>query len=79
MAEKYNASLDLENLTIIDNRHIWLWHMTSENGVLDHWLLQWEESSKEITDKLFYANEAKEAYHAYVMKTQEIAYESVKK
>jgi hypothetical protein len=79
MAEKYNASLDLENLTIINNRHIWLWHITSENGVLDHWLLQWEEPSKEIIDKLFYANEAKLAYHTYVMKTQEIAYESVKK
>lgn len=78
MTEKYNASLDLENLTIINDRHIWLWHITSENGVLDHWLLQWEKPSKEIIDKLFYANEAKEAYHAYVMKTQEIAYESAK-
>lgn len=78
MAEKYNAALDLENLTIIDNKHIWLWHITSENGVLDHWLLQWEKDSMEIIDKMFYAYESEKAYKAYLDKVQEIARESVK-
>lgn len=78
MAEKYNASLDLENLTIINKRHIWLWHITSENGVLDHWLLQWEKDSMEIIDKMFYRYEPEKAYKAYLDKVQEIARESVK-
>ena len=77
MEDKYNASLDLENLTILNGRHIWLWHITSENGVLDHWLLQWEKPTMEIMDRMFLRTESDKAYKAYLKKVQEIARESV--
>lgn len=77
MEDKYNASLDLENLTILNGRHIWLWHITSENGVLDHWLLQWEKPTMEIIDKMFLRPEGDKAYKAYLKKVQEIARESI--
>ena len=77
MEDKYNASLDLENLTILNGRHIWLWHITSENGVLDHWLLQWEKPTMEIIDRMFLRTEGDKAYKAYLKKVQEIARESI--
>lgn len=76
MEKHFNASLNLENLTILNGRHIWLWHITSENGVLDHWLLQYEKPTMEIIDKMYGANENKKAYNAYLKKVQEIAKET---
>lgn len=38
---------------VIGKRHVWLWHITSDNGVVEMYLLQYEHKDMEISDELY--------------------------
>lgn len=72
---KYPATLRLEEEIAINNRHVWLWKIESENGVVNAWLLQWEEKSMEIIDRYFINRDEEKANKAFNRKIKEIVSE----
>lgn len=71
----YPATLTLEQKAAIDKRHVWLWKIESENGVVNAWLLQWEEEGMEIIDKYFLNKDEGKAFRAFNRKIKEIIME----
>ena len=72
MKKEYPATLRMEKEVIINNRHVWLWYISSENDVVHAWLLQWEEESMEVLDKYYTCKENEKAIRAFDKKVMEI-------
>ncbi len=70
--KEYPAILRLKKEAVIGKRHVWLWYIESENGVINAWLLQWEEEGMNIIDKLYTYKEEVKAFKAFEKKIKEI-------
>lgn len=75
----FDCKGELVTEVVIGKRHIWLWHITSENGVAEIYLLQYENEDMEIIDEFYSGRDmaSKKVPMAFKRKVGEITHDQL--